>query len=350
MNEALRRQRGLLRSVTSTWVAAFPSSTDARLALGVELALLGDRSSLDTVARARQLARNAGDESRALAVDVSLQLAFAVAERDTAGIRRVRLMADSIMADSASPDADRVLIASLAALTGRASLAASISSSSGVASSLSIPTPLHRAAASLLVYAGLGGPRDSLALLERQVADLIDRALPPDERARRRLEFLGRALGLAYPMYQSGLIPLLATEGDPMCALEASFISGDSARVRRGLQELRLSRRNILPESLTLDALVPEAELFIQLDDQRGAWAWISPTLAALPLEAQRLLASPVRAASLVRAVMIGARSASVAGDDEASRRMAHSVTILWSDADQFLQPLVSEARRLASR
>jgi hypothetical protein len=200
------------------------------------------------------------------------------------------------------------------------------------------------------VFSALGGPGDSLARVEQRVVEIIDRSFSKRESAQRRQEFLGRAASMAFPTYESPLLPLLATEGDPLCALEAALIAHDFTAVRLGIDALRAERREILAENLTLDALVPEAELLWKLGDARGTLDWIAPTLAVLPHEAHRLLSSPIRGAMVVRALMITARAKARTGDAAGSRRDARAAATLWSKADQFLQPIVAEARALASQ
>jgi hypothetical protein len=50
----------------------------------------------------------------------------------------------------------------------------------------------------------------------------------------------------------------------------------------------------------------------------------------------------------LVRAMALRADLAAASGDHAAAARWAQAVTILWSDADQFLQPTVRRMRELA--
>ncbi len=349
VNEALRHQRELVRAVSSSWVAAFPRSAGAWQALSMALASLGDISSLDTLARAAALAQSAEERARVASARVALQFAFALRDADTVGLAGARKLADSLL--SAAGDVrggDPFLLSSLAALTGRAGSAVRYARAPAVGEAMRTPPDFRELVPPLLIYAALWGPADTLALLERRVSDLIDRRVPPAERAGRRMEWLARAASLAFPGHRFAQLEKLGAEGDPLVQLQVALVRGDTGAVRQGIASFGRERRGITPENLTLDALVPEAALILRTGDARGAVSWLDPTLAALPLVAPQLLSSPVRAASLATAAMLRARSAALAGDVEGARRWGTAVVILWSDADPFLQDMVREARMLA--
>jgi len=347
-SEAVRHQRALVRDVAATWVAAFPRNAYAWEALAKSLAALGDRSALDTLTRARRLALTDRERTRTAAVDVAMRMSFAVRDADTSALRRARSLADSLLVDSTSRNADPVLATSLAALTGRADAAALYARAAEVAEAFAIPDALRDGTASLLVRSSLGGPSDSLRALERHVSDLIDRAVTPTERLNRRLEFLARAASMAFPQYQFETLAALANDGDPLVVLEWQLLERDSSAVRLGLTALKEARRHALPEHLAIDALTPEATLLASLGDARSVVQWLEPTLRSLPQVQPDLLSSPVRAGSLPWAILRLARAKAELGDRDAARRWASAVAILWSDADPFLRTAVEEATRLA--
>jgi len=90
-----------------------------------------------------------------------------------------------------------------------------------------------------------------------------------------------------------------------------------------------------------------EAEVIVGLGDLRSVAAWLDWSLQALPQMAPHVLATPVRAASLMRAAILRARVARQLEDEITMRQWASVVAALWSDADEFLQPTVAEMRRL---
>jgi hypothetical protein len=217
-----------------------------------------------------------------------------------------------------------------------------------VAANFAVPEALREGTAPLLVLSALGGPADTLNALEARVADLIARGISPAERTNRRLEYLARAASMAFPRHHSAMLQSLAADGDVLVALQIKLLRGDSAGVRRGLAAFKEERRAVLPEHLAIDALAPEADLLWQLGNAQGVVEWLAPVLAVLPQAQPGLLSSPVRAGSLVPALLLRARAADKLGDAAGARRWASAVVILWSDADAFLQPLVLEAQRLA--
>ena len=150
-------------------------------------------------------------------------------------------------------------------------------------------------------------------------------------------------------LVNAGRVLALEGQGDYLLDLQAAWARGDTLAVRRGFNNVREARREILPADVTLDELYPEAELLNALGDRRGAAAWLDPTLQALFQVAPHAPTSPVsavRGAALVRAMALRARLADGLGDREGAARWAAAVRILWSDADPFLQPVVRQLRR----
>jgi serine/threonine protein kinase len=346
-NEADRHLRLMFRDVALSWVASSPQSADAMEALAIALALLGDPAALDTLRRGSTLVRDPGERFRVAAAEVWMQLAFAL-PWDDAGLRRTRSLADSLLLRR-RPDqvADPWLLAGLAALTGRADLAAAYAGESRAAAAIGAPPSLRGIAPALLVYAALGGPADSLIVLERRVTATIDDALLPAERRAERMQWVARSATLAFSTHRFAALATLVDQGDELLDLQAEWVAGDSNSVRRGLAERRGILQQFLPPYRTLDGLYPEAELLAALGEDRAAAEWLDPTLRALPQVAPSLLASPVHAASLIRAAALRAAVAERLGDRDGARQWASAVVTLWSDADPFLQPLVSELRRL---
>ena len=336
-----------MRQVASTWVAEFPGSANAWEALAQSLAALGESSALDTLAHARSVARTTAERIRGAGLDVEMQISFAIRDGDTLRLRRARTLADSLLAGTSAADA-AVLRTSLAALTGRANVAAHDARSQSVADAFAVPDALRDGAAPLLVLSSLGGPPDSLRVLEHRVSELIARGESPAQQLSRRLEFLARSASMAFPLYRFETLDALARDGDALVLLQASLVRGDSTGVRRGLASFKASRRSVLPEHLAMDALTPEAALLWSLGDADGVVGWLAPSLRVLPQMQPGLLSSPVRAGSLTPALLLHARAAAKLGDRDAARRSASAVVILWSNADRFLQPLVEDARRLA--
>ncbi|UCG85450.1 MAG: protein kinase [Gemmatimonadota bacterium] len=345
--EALRRMRILFRDVAVTWVASAPENASALEVLAIAMSLLGNPSALDTLRRARMLATDPDERLRIAGAEVWMQLAFALPSHQV-GLTRARELADSLLRHQPEPGVvDPRLLAGLAALTGRADRAAGYASQPRAADAIRVPPELRESAPALLMYAALGGPNDSLDALELRVRSSIEERLLPVERPLARLQWLARPATLAYPGHSLAALEELEGEGDYVIDLQAAWVRGDSLAVRAGLEEVRDARRQLHPAMLTIDALLPEAELLFAMGNLEGAAAWLDPTLGVLPQIAPDVLASPVRVASLVRAAALRARIAAGLGDNEGARQWTRAVELLWSDADPFLQPIVSELREL---
>ena len=91
------------------------------------------------------------------------------------------------------------------------------------------------------------------------------------------------------------------------------------------------------------DVLLVEASLLRRLGDVRGAAAWIAPGLAGLRASAP--LPDAIRAAALIRAMILRADLAHELGDDASAASWGAAVAILWGDADPFLQSAVARMR-----
>ena len=347
--EALRHLRIEFRNVAQTWLTASPGDADALEAVAIGLGMLGDPRALDSLHRARTLVRDPDQRSRVAVAEVWMQIASALPS-DQDALRRARSLADSLLEEQPPGRAsDPLQLAGLAALTGRASLTASYYREPRVGDALGAPASLRASALPLLAYAALGGPADTLATLERSVRDAIEQRLPPGERLPARLQWLAWPATLAFPTFRFTSIAELEHKGDYLLDLQAAWVRGDTQAVRHGFENVREARREILPADLTLDALYPEAELLNALSDPQGAAMWLDPTLQALfqvAPHAPTSRMSAIRAAALVRAMALRARLAEQLGDREGAARWAAAVTILWSDADPFLQPMVRQLRR----
>jgi hypothetical protein len=233
-------------------------------------------------------------------------------------------------------------LAGVAALTGRANLAASLLRR-GDGPSRGLPRSLQ-AAPALLVYASLGGPPDSLRSIERAVLDGLSESSPPP-RDDQILSWLGRAAVLGAPAGTLEAIQRTKDQGDYLVDVMAAWAAGDTSSVRAFLAELRASRQ--YPDR-AIDAAYPEAVLFTWMHDDHGAIAWLDGTLTNLTQAAPGTFNDPARPGALVNAMALRADLADRTGDRLGARRWAQAVVILWSDADEFLQPLVGRMRALA--
>ncbi len=335
---AERRQRQLFHEIAEAWVAAFPTSEDATYALALSLELLGDPAALDTMRRAATIATTAAGRVRITGAEVWMRVRLSTPD-DLAGIALARVLADSLLRANPPPDAPApVLLASLAALLGRAERAVEYMREPAVRDEWTIPGPIVKSAAPLLVFATLGGPVDSLRTLERDLAAAIDRGIPAEEQAGVRAMWLGRAASLAFPRYRFAALAQLSGLGDYLVDAQAAFARGDRDAVRRMADSMGKVRQAIPPERRTLDGVYPEAALLAESGDTIGAIAWLDPTLNAIAAIAPQLLDEPMLAGSLVHAMALRAELARRLGDRPNAERWGRAVAVLWAEADSFLR------------
>jgi len=346
---AVRRERELFHGIATAWVTAFPRSPDAVEALAVSLGLLGDPTALDTLRRARGLATTAEQNTRLAGAEVWMRLKLTVPS-DLAGLRMARALADSVLRARPVPSGrEPVVLASLAALTGRAQLAAALSRSQATVTDWVIPGPLEHTAGPLLVFAALGGPLDSLGALERQTDSVIDHRFVAPMQHDARMHWLGRPAAVAFPTYRFTSLAKLVGGGNYLVDAEAALVRGDTDATRRIFADLEVARRALPVADLTMDALYPETWLLASLGDAQRAIEWLDPTLGALPASAPETFLDAANAGALVRAMAVRAELADHTGDRVTAKRWATIVATLWSDADPFLQPVVRRMQRLGS-
>jgi hypothetical protein len=344
---AVRHQRELFHEIAVTWASAAPRSADALEALAVSLELLGDHAALDTLTRARGLAQDPEEKHRIAASEVWIRLKFALPD-NVAGIAQAAALADTLLRahpPDAAPEAD--LLFSLAVLTGRANEAAVLGRRAAHLQNWDPPGPLMDPAAALLSFAALGGPADSLRLMDALVAAAIDRRQPASERPALRLEWLGRAATLAYPALALPSLARLAGQGDWVLDAQVALERGDTAVADSMLRWIAAIVKDTPASDLTFDALYPEAALLASMHADRRAADWLDPALNSLAATAPQVLSDPARTGALVRAMALRAELATRLGDAEQARRWARAVAILWKDADPFLQPVVRQMDEL---
>ena len=111
---------------------------------------------------------------------------------DTTELLRARQLADSILAMTRPAAATAMGLMSLGMLTGRGHGVWPLARHPGVATGWSVPPPLDGLALPLLMFSALGGPAESLAVYERDVAGAITRDL--GKMSRRVSDWAGSAV------------------------------------------------------------------------------------------------------------------------------------------------------------
>jgi tetratricopeptide (TPR) repeat protein len=335
--QAIERQRLRFRDVASLWKAEFPRSADAVEAYAIALEMLGDPASLDTIERARSLAQDDAARERITANAILMRLKFSAPD-NLVGIRQARTLADSLLrATSPTRSAAPRLLAAIASMIGRATLAADYSR---VEDNELIGPALLRDGPALLAFAAHGGPRDSIAALESAVETAL-LSMPSSSQRSARANFLIRAAVLAFPEVSLRTLPDTGPTSLRAGDLVASALRRDTANVRAIIDQIAADRRWARPADKSPDALLPEAIALERIGDLVAAEAWIGPTLQSLRFVASQDLSTTTRVAPLIRLMVLQADLAGHRGDRLTAARWAACVHALWSGADPFLQPVV---------
>ena len=343
-DEAALHARQRFHAIAQMWRARFPSSPDALEAVALSLDLLANASAFDTLRLVRQRARTDADRLRLGVMEVLLRAKYAIPDR-LDDLRIARQLADSLLlAYPASARDQAVQLGSLAALTGRASLAVRYAR---LSLDPSTDPALEASAPVLLTYAALGGPSDSLRALALATERGIENGVVAEARDGARAQWTVRSSLLALP--DSSIVALLPPGRQPPLDLLTAWRNRDLVEVRKILARWRSDpRRSTLHASdLTIDVIYSEAAALASLGDARGGIATLAPTLDSLSLVAPQRLADVPRAAALVRAIILRARLAANVGDGATARRWSRVALLLWSDADDFLKPALEPLRRL---
>jgi hypothetical protein len=346
VNLALQHQRRRFFQLATMWRAALPNSADALEAVAVSLELLGDASALDTLHAARTLASDIAFRVRLGVTDVWMRVLRATPGK-AEELRAARVLADSLLAmPEASDPRSAALLASLAALTGRATLAARLAR---VAERGRVPVPAGDAAPALLTFAALGGPAESLRTLESAVRRSIEQDLTAAEANAVQNGWLARAAPLAIPQYDFQSVVTQSFPGYRMKMLGA-WRSQNAVDAQAILAEVSEERRRggIQAADVAPDGLYVEAAVLADLGDIAGANAWLRPTLDSLFLIPSHSLGSVARAGAFMRCLVLRAELEARLGNAQAARQWSIPVTIMWSDADEFLKPAVARMRALA--
>jgi hypothetical protein len=320
-------------------VAADPQDASAHEMLALALAEQGDNSALDTVAVALRLARDPATRLRITVSAAWLQLGAALSSGDPNRARAIGGMVDSLIRTNPPPAGNPLLLTALAALTGHGVAAAGYARQPEMDRAFGVEPTLRASASPLLLYSALGGPADSVHVLERAVTTAIETTRPPARRANERLAVLARAATLAYPAHRLRALTALVGQGDGLLDMQAALDRGDLAFVRDSLSRLGRTRRDLAPEMITLDGIAPELRLLVALGDLPAAERWVDPTLAAIGQLIPRLRTRPLEAASLVPILIQRAHIAARRGEHANADRFARFARILWSGADTYLRP-----------
>jgi hypothetical protein len=308
--------------------------------MAVALELDADYAALDTLRAARKLAVNDDDRIRLAAQEAEVAVKFAL-PRDTARLDSARALADSLLTHHRSVNpATLQQLAGLAVLTGRGQMAAALSSRAALAAR-GIPRHVIATSQALLVYAALGGPSDTIARLEQQLAAQVRGAVEPALYAPSFAGLIERAAPLAYPARRLASAGDLAGRHNDLVDAQDALARGDSAASRTILAEMAKDRESRRPADLTLDITYPASWTVAALGDRAGAVRWLTPVLEASANYPPRQLSEIANAGALVRGMLLLAELAEAEGDSATVRRWRTPVRILWRNADSTFRPFI---------
>lgn len=303
VEDARIRQRALVRALMDQWVDEAPEDPEALYGVSVALEMQADPAALDSILRARALEQEEPASRELAATQAWIMIKHGIGRADSLVAAGVSL-ADSLL-DTSTPGeaAHPVLMASLAAVTGRAELAAAYGAQAAYEQS-AFPEQLERAAVEYTIAAATGAPDADLGQTEDQLWEVIQATRIGDQVFEATLMFMERGAVLAFPPYVSRLHGQDHPFQSPLGRAQAAWIRGDRAAAARELHALGESRRGTPASSIAIDVLYPEARLRMEMGDTTAAVSLLAPALAdARWIEPGLLRAEPVRAAVFSRAV-----------------------------------------------
>ncbi|BAH40043.1 MAG TPA: serine/threonine protein kinase [Gemmatimonas aurantiaca] len=369
---AIARNRETLRALTARWTQSHPRSMSAWLRHAEALEALGSLESegpgtsgaLQAVRTARALAATDATlpgDLRANAAATEVRVLLKLGRFDDARLAVRTALADTTQytetlaaaADGTDDQSGLPVLAALAALTGRAQLAARLLEMIAVraqstlwlvpsGSDLTPPAPVLRAAGMFSAYAALGAPIDSVRGTRSRVEREIATWVPRDATERVRALLLARSSMLAQPGLGTAALNGLSEPEpyDDLLVLWQQVARGDTAPVHARLTAP--SRAPVQNVARAPEWLVQRAQLAIALRDTSVAMGLLDELIASLPAQLERLTREHQAAAAVGRALILRAQLPRGAGD--APRKAARAVSSLWADADPPLRAMAAAA------
>jgi tetratricopeptide (TPR) repeat protein len=357
---AVARNRTVLKRIALSWTRAFPSSADAHEVLGYALESSGTiggvhggaPSALEELSRARGLATERLQQLRLASAEVRLLV-------KNSDFANAQALADSILrSHPGAVEADTVeLLTGLAALTGqphrlvellrtfRNDYTARLPDGRPV----EVPPRLAETALTLIGYAAMGAPVDSIRSAKMRIEQLLPAHVPATELQSVRAALLERPLGLAFPVLGPAAVEGFTPVTGSLMEAEQALVRKDGSSVRAWFAARQRVRRSRLPGSTSIDAVLQEAWLLLALSDTSTAVRHLDASLGALPTLSTDLLDDVAEAAAVARAMALRAELAHRQGDDATSHRWAAAVVTLWAGADEVLQPVVRRMQGILS-
>ncbi|MHB0948243.1 MAG: serine/threonine-protein kinase [Gemmatimonadaceae bacterium] len=356
---ATERNARALRRAYIAWTRLAPQRSVAHAALAEALEATGtlaetDGEQVSAIGEIRE-ARHSERDSLRLAGLVLTEVRLLLKNGDFAA---AAALADSGVRGwigAPAPVADAV--ASLAALTGRVSVATRLLQRASATpdqlatladgSPVTVPAPLARERAAAIVRAAMGVCDDALRAMPRRFSRLVDATFAGEARTAVRDAMLAQPLALAFPCTRGAGLAGWGRYPDRLLAMQAAVVNGPRA-LRAQFDTLRLLRASTRAADVSIEYVYSEAFLLAFTGDTAGALAWLEPSLDGLSVAPPAMVARLAPAAGLVRAMALAAQLYEARGDRASARKWAGAVVTLWGSADPVLQSLVSDMRRIA--
>jgi tetratricopeptide (TPR) repeat protein len=346
---AIEANRGELLRVVRNWAEAYPRLFTAQAALAEALEKAGELdgptvnvSALNVARRARSLARSVADSVAAAIIEVRILTKLG-------RFTESQELARSTLDDFANrTPALAGSLAPLAALTGRPVLTARLMGSAAAVAPAhpldrlaDVSTPVLVARETLLGYATVGVPVDSIAQWIGRVDSLVRIHVEPRVADAVLCAASDRALSLAFPVLRRVVEDEPCRQRSYLLQLQYLLARGDTTRLLELVDRLDLIRMDALPGEMAIEGTYQEAWVLAAVGDTARAIQRLDRSLSALRTLGMWLMSEPSQAAGLVRAMALRAELAAASGDRATARRWATPVIDLWGRGGPDVQPLV---------
>lgn len=356
-----------LEKLAELWARNAPSDPDAHQMLAGMLESSGkldggSQSALPHILMGRIAAAqsNGGEGERfrsrvelgAMQVRVLLKLArFADAS----------LLADSILSwqspqddDSAARNAAETL-KGLAALTGKLTRLLELERRdleeypvqlpSGEVTSL--PNELARDAVAFRTYAALGAPAESILVVKDRLSSKLRSLVSATRAGAVRAALFSRPLSIAAPSIGAAPAASLPDDAGPFIRALRSIARGNLRAARMVTDSLAALHRTSAPGEITMDVVLQESWLRAAAGDTTGAMQFLDNSLGGLSRAPPNLVARPMLAASLVRAMILRADLARDTHDPGTAKKWHDAAVSLWIRGDAPMQQLLNASAGL---
>jgi tetratricopeptide (TPR) repeat protein len=324
--DAIALQRELFRQIVTTWSTALPKSSAAKEGVAISLEMLGDRSALDTLRSARELADDAS-RFRLAAAEVIVRLKHLESDDNDEEVA-LRETVDSLLRSRPKPSVeDSRLLVPLAILAGRCSQASALVVEAPTAPDRRLPLDLNGEAEALTMRRAMGCPATDLSFNAlRARLEILAQG-----NASTVASLLGRAAKLAWPFDTTEL--RTAAAADYLAKAQVAAVRRDRRAVDSIFMSIDQSRLRAGPMDVTPDAIYGEARTLLALGDTSAAATRLDSFLVGKSRLTPGLLARPTALASLLR--IMDLRSS--LGHDGAAAAWQKQLATLWADRDRGL-------------